>query len=76
MEVLMVTKRTMEVFVTYSGKIFDNIDEAIEQDKKERIEELLRKVIGEKYYLMDNEYELLSNSIYDRFESIEEIINE
>lgn len=66
----------MEVFVTYSGKIFDNIDEAIEQDKKERIEELLRKVIGEKYYLMDNEYELLSNSIYDRFESIEEIVNE
>ena len=66
----------MEVFVTYSGKIFDNIDEAIEQDKKERIEELLRKVISEKYYLMDNEYELLSNSIYDRFESIEEIVNE
>lgn len=66
----------MEVFVTYSGKIFDNIDEAIEQDKKERIEELLRKVIGEKYYLMDNEYELLSNSIYERFESIEEIVNE
>ena len=66
----------MEVYVTYSGKIFDNIDEAIEQDKKERIEELLRKVIGEKYYLMDNEYELLSNSIYERFESIEEIVNE
>lgn len=66
----------MEVYMTYSGKIFDNVDEAIEQDKKERIEELLRKVIGEKYYLMDNEYELLSNSIYDRFESIEEIVNE
>ena len=66
----------MEVYVTYSGKIFDNIDEAIEQDKKERIEELLRKVIGEKYYLMDNEYELLSNSIYERFESIEEIVNQ
>lgn len=66
----------MEVYITYSGKIFDNVDEAIEQDKKERIEELLRKVIGEKYYLMDNEYELLSNSIYDRFESIEEIVNE
>lgn len=72
----MVTKRNMEVYITYSGKIFDNVDEAIEQDKKERIEELLRKVIGEKYYLMDNEYELLSNSIYDRFESIEEIVNE
>lgn len=66
----------MEVYITYSGKIFDNVDEAIEQDKKERIEEILRKIIGEKYYLMDNEYELLSNSIYDRFELIEEIVNE
>lgn len=76
MEVRMVTKKTMEVYVTTNGKVFENYEEAVEKDKKERITGLLRTVIAGKYYLMDDEYEIMSDFIYDRFESIEEIVNE
>lgn len=76
MEVEMVTKKTMEVYVTTNGKVFENYEEAVEKDKKERITGLLRTVIAGKYYLMDDEYEIMSDFIYDRFESIEEIVNE
>ena len=72
----MVTKKTMEVYVTTNGKVFENYEEAVEKDKKERITGLLRTVIAGKYYLMDDEYEIMSDFIYDRFESIEEIVNE
>lgn len=72
----MVTKKTMEVFATTDGKIFENYEDAFEEDKKERIIALVKKVIGSKYYLLDNEYKIISDFIYDRFESIEEIVNE
>lgn len=76
MEVQMVTKEMMEVFVTQSGKVFKNYEEAVEQDKKERISNLLRGVIANDYFLTDKEYKMFSDFIYDRFESIEEIVNE
>lgn len=76
MEVLMVTKEMMEVFVTQSGKVFKNYEEAVEQDKKERISNLLRGVIANEYFLTDKEYKMFSDFIYDRFESLEEIVNE
>ena len=72
----MVTKKTMEVFATTDGKIFECYEDAFEEDKRERIIALLKKVIGSKYYLLDNEYKMISDFIYDRFESIEEIVNE
>lgn len=72
----MVTKEMMEVFVTQSGKVFKNYEEAVEQDKKERISNLLRGVIANEYFLTDKEYKMFSDFIYDRFESIEEIVNE
>lgn len=76
MEVKMVTKEMMEVFVTQSGKVFKDYEEAVEQDKKERISNLFRGVIANEYFLTDKEYKMFSDFIYDRFESIEEIVNE
>lgn len=64
----------MEVYVTNKGEIFKFHSEALEQEKKDDIEKLLHDTIGSKYYFMSNEYELLTNLIYDNFEKFKGII--
>ena len=72
----MVTKKTMEVYVTSEGNVFKDYKKAIEHDKKERIIDLFKRNIGNKYYFMDNEYEMFSEIVYCRFELLEDILNE
>ena len=76
MEVGMVRKEIMEVYVTSGGEVYQDYNRAFEQNKREEIIDLMKKEIGTKYFLMDNEYELISNFICDKFEEIEEIVNE
>lgn len=73
MEVGMVTKTSMEVFITTSGKLFDNVDEAIEQDKRDELERLAKFVLGDDY-LEDIDYTNIADFIYDNFEDVKEIV--
>lgn len=75
MEVEMVTKKTMEVYVTNEGNVFKDYKEAVEHDKKERIIDLLKRNINNKYYFMDSEYEIFSEIIYCKFDLLEDIFN-
>lgn len=71
----MVTKKTMEVYVTNEGNVFKDYKEAVEHDKKERIIDLLKRNINNKYYFMDSEYEIFSEIIYCKFDLLEDIFN-
>lgn len=64
----------MEVYVTSNGEIFKEHSQALEQEKKDDIKKLLHDTIGTKYYFMSNEYELLTNLIYDNFKKFKGII--
>ena len=75
MEEEMVTKKTMEVYVTNEGNVFKDYKEAVEHDKKERIIDLLKRNINNKYYFMDSEYEIFSEIIYCKFDLLEDIFN-
>lgn len=70
----MVRKEIMEVFVTSGGEVFQDYNRAIKQSTKEDIIELIRKKIGVKYFLLEDEYKMISDFIYDNFEEIKEIV--